>query len=326
MEAGGDEANLFPYHSSFLSSTRDRLVYDENELIPSKPFPAPKKFASIFSLFKSIYFYAVYYSLLFLLFHITTVDLTSTLILLALPNFLFFLSKFEHEQPKRGMPKRIILVRHAESEGNTNQQIYQMIPDNKVQITAKGEKQAIEAGKKLRNIVSDENVHFFVSPYTRSKQTLINIIAGMKISASSYIISEDPRLREQDWGNFQIEEEMKRCTAERSQFGPFYYRFPKGEAGSDVFVRITSFISTLHREFRACKGLRILSLSAMVSLCGYFLCVISNGLWLSSICCGTLTTANLPSSNSNLTTPTSSLPPSNVIPCNLLPSDLQWAL
>jgi len=35
---------------------------------------------------------------------------------------------------------------------------------------------------------------------------------------------------------------------ERKAFGRFYYRFPKGEAGFDVYSRVTSFISTVLRD------------------------------------------------------------------------------
>ena len=38
--------------------------------------------------------------------------------------------------------------------------------------------------------------------------------------------------------------------SERKAFGRFYYRFPNGEAGFDVYSRVTSFISTVG----CCRG------------------------------------------------------------------------
>jgi broad specificity phosphatase PhoE len=38
------------------------------------------------------------------------------------------------------------------------------------------------------------------------------------------------------------------AKSERSEFGRFYYRFPSGEAGLDVYNRVSSFISTLVRD------------------------------------------------------------------------------
>lgn len=52
---------------------------------------------------------------------------------------------------------------------------------------------------------------------------------------------EDVQLREQDFGNFQMAEEKLRLMAERKEFGRFFYRFPNGESGADVYDRITIF-------------------------------------------------------------------------------------
>ena len=38
------------------------------------------------------------------------------------------------------------------------------------------------------------------------------------------------------------------AKAERSEFGRFFYRFPSGEAGLDVYNRVSSFIPTLVRD------------------------------------------------------------------------------
>ena len=40
---------------------------------------------------------------------------------------------------------------------------------------------------------------------------------------------EDPRLREQEWGNFQDPQEMEKIKEQRRETGAFYYRFPTGE-------------------------------------------------------------------------------------------------
>ena len=40
---------------------------------------------------------------------------------------------------------------------------------------------------------------------------------------------EDPRLREQEWGNFQVPSKMADIMKERRRTGAFYYRFPTGE-------------------------------------------------------------------------------------------------
>lgn len=54
---------------------------------------------------------------------------------------------------------------------------------------------------------------------------------------------------EQQFGNFQRTEDMKSYKKEREMFGRFYYRFPDGESGLDVYSRVSSFIGTLFREW-----------------------------------------------------------------------------
>ena len=56
-------------------------------------------------------------------------------------------------------------------------------------------------------------------------------------------------LSEQQFGNFQNSEVMDQFKASRSDFGRFYYRFPEGEAGLDVYNRATSFIATMFRDW-----------------------------------------------------------------------------
>lgn len=40
------------------------------------------------------------------------------------------------------------------------------------------------------------------------------------------------------FGNFQNHEEMQQCKRQRNSFGRFYYRFPDGESGLDVYTRV----------------------------------------------------------------------------------------
>lgn len=40
---------------------------------------------------------------------------------------------------------------------------------------------------------------------------------------------EDPRIREQEWGNFQEPSQMDAIMVERRKIGAFFYRFPTGE-------------------------------------------------------------------------------------------------
>lgn len=147
---------------------------------------------------------------------------------------------------KNRLPKRIILVRHCESEGNVDSARYCEEADWRIPLSALGREQAIEVGHKLKAIVGDDPLYFYCSPYLRTKQTLA---LAMRALRENPVVGarEEPRLTEQQFGNFQNAEEMQRFKSNRGAFGRFYYRFPNGESGLDVYNRITSFIGTLFR-------------------------------------------------------------------------------
>jgi len=62
-------------------------------------------------------------------------------------------------------------------------------------------------------------------------------------------VIEEPRLREQDWANFQITGDIEDQKELRNAYGHFFYRFREGESGSDVYDRISSFMETLYRHW-----------------------------------------------------------------------------
>ncbi|KAL6177292.1 hypothetical protein ACLB2K_048818 [Fragaria x ananassa] len=102
-------------------------------------------------------------------------------------------------------PRRIILVRHGQSEGNVDEGVYTRVSDPKIGLTEKGVADAEECGRRIREMFEEDQVHnwkvyFYVSPYKRAVDTLKGLgkafersrIAGMR---------EEPRLREQDFAD-----------------------------------------------------------------------------------------------------------------------------
>jgi len=149
----------------------------------------------------------------------------------------------------RCRPKRIILVRHGESEGNKDRSAYSQTPDSQIQLTRLGKLQGEAAGTQIRKLVGESSVRFFYSPYMRTRQTLHCILKAFE--GQEVQMCAEPRLREQDFGNFQDVEQMSEVYKERQKFGRFYYRFPNGEAGTDVFDRVSDFWSSLLRSMDA---------------------------------------------------------------------------
>lgn len=108
--------------------------------------------------------------------------------------------------PTPPRPRRIILVRHGQSEGNVDESVYARVADPKISLTAKGKAEAEECGWRIREMIEEDGaddwkVYFYVSPYKRTLETLQHLgrafersrIAGMR---------EEPRIREQDFGRF----------------------------------------------------------------------------------------------------------------------------
>jgi broad specificity phosphatase PhoE len=156
---------------------------------------------------------------------------------------------------KRVLPKRIILIRHGESQGNIDETAYQNTPDWQIRLTEKGREQAEQTGKMLREMLErdkieepekDPKVFFYISPYRRSKETAAGI--AQSLDPEMIIgVREEPQLREQDFGNFQ-DGQMIKTKNERQAFGRFFYRFPDGESGADVYDRMTIFEDHMVRD------------------------------------------------------------------------------
>ncbi|KAI9918847.1 hypothetical protein PsorP6_011276 [Peronosclerospora sorghi] len=163
-------------------------------------------------------------------------------------------------QKKKRFPKRLILVRHGQSEGNIDPLLYGRVPDNAMHLTELGYEQAVAAGESIKNIVGNETMvtrycracdcqRFIVSPYVRTIETFSGILKAWGFEGKSIPWSEEPRIREQDFGNFQEPMKIREYKAQRRRFGSFFYRFPSGESPADVYDRASSFLESLYRMF-----------------------------------------------------------------------------
>eukprot|EP00536_Pseudo-nitzschia_multiseries_P011363 jgi/Psemu1/176013/gw1.382.76.1 len=177
------------------------------------------------------------------------------------------------------MPEKLVLIRHGQSLGNVDERVYATTPDNAMPITNLGWEQARKAGRILKDKILNpgESVHFMVSPYVRTVETFHGIVSAWcdpdgpefasihdhnrrvnawyeRLTELGLTWNEDPRIREQDFGNYQNPVATKRAKEERHRFGAFYYRFNNGESGSDVFDRVSTFLDSLWRSFETNKS------------------------------------------------------------------------
>ena len=153
-------------------------------------------------------------------------------------------------------PRRIILIRHAESMGNADHSVYLTTPDWKITLSERGRQQAKEAGYILaKNLMSlssnpsDHRIGIYLSPFRRSRETWLSLKEEISHRPIAFI-KEDPRLREHEWGHMTSLEERQSELTKSIQYGTFFYRFPNGgESGADVYDRCSGFLDTIHRDF-----------------------------------------------------------------------------
>mmetsp|Transcript_96561 Transcript_96561/g.272972 ORF Transcript_96561/g.272972 Transcript_96561/m.272972 type:complete len:503 (+) Transcript_96561:48-1556(+) len=145
------------------------------------------------------------------------------------------LARMVAESARELLPKRIIMVRHGESEGNVDKSVYQRKPDNALELTDRGSAQALAAGLRIKGLIGEDKVHLFVSPFQRTLQTARNI--ALALGDQIIHTEKDPRIREQEFGNLQGAD-FETYREEQKMVGRYFYRFPTGESGADVYVRV----------------------------------------------------------------------------------------
>jgi len=115
--------------------------------------------------------------------------------------------------------------------------------DNLCELTDKGRGQARVAGERIRQLLGNKGtISVIVSPFERTQQTLYSLQQNLG-NVAVRCVYIDPRVREQEFGNFQ--EDMKRHSADAAEVGRFYYRRPTGESGADVYDRAAAFWDSL---------------------------------------------------------------------------------
>jgi broad specificity phosphatase PhoE len=140
--------------------------------------------------------------------------------------------------------------------------VNQTTSNHQICLTERGFNQARHAGQRLVTLLREnERVLVYTSPYKRARQTANEITAVLRDSGVEYRTREEPRLREQDFGNFQgDQQEMQRIWMDRARYGHFFYRIPHGESAADVYDRCAGFNETLFRQFNSDKFPEVLVL------------------------------------------------------------------
>lgn len=148
-----------------------------------------------------------------------------------------------------GWPKTLVLVRHAESEGNIRsaaERAAHPVSTHAYGLTPRGQEQARITGDYLKARFGEFDT-YYTSYYRRSIET-------MKLMYPHARVYEDPRLAEGQRGMWHVmDDEMvqQRFPEEKvrkEREGLYHYRPFGGENWADIELRIHSFLGTLTRD------------------------------------------------------------------------------
>jgi broad specificity phosphatase PhoE len=145
-------------------------------------------------------------------------------------------------------PKKIIIMRHAESQEDVDKSVYAHTSDLDVALSPNGEKQSVDVSYKLAGRIDGRHVHFYISPGLRLRQTCDLMVAHFPKTLSSTFTVE-PLILKQFWGDVTVEN-RREIEIARYKEGVLVYRFPNGESGQQLVARFKLFVENLRNNFQ----------------------------------------------------------------------------
>eukprot|EP01113_Clastostelium_recurvatum_P037018 TRINITY_DN5370_c0_g1_i1.p1 TRINITY_DN5370_c0_g1~~TRINITY_DN5370_c0_g1_i1.p1 ORF type:complete len:583 (+),score=91.49 TRINITY_DN5370_c0_g1_i1:29-1777(+) len=161
------------------------------------------------------------------------------------------------QQTRPKWPKRLVIVRHGQSEQNAALDLMQPdidtlagVRDADIRLTEIGEWQAQQCGRYLATTPQFDVC--FTSPYTRTIQTAEHIISQLPYKLK---LHKENWLREKEFGHLhgltpaQVKAKFPQEYEIRVRDGRYWYRFPGGENYCDVELRLHCFLEKLSRDY-----------------------------------------------------------------------------
>lgn len=137
--------------------------------------------------------------------------------------------------------RRIIVVRHAESEEDINPNLNDEVSDYEISLTNKGVIQAKDMTQNvLSRLVSYNSIGLWTSPSNRAQQTVSIIKADIPQDVCRGIVIEE-RIRNLNWGSV-TRKNIKEIEQERYDVGVLYYQFPDGDHSPTFVSNIYQFV------------------------------------------------------------------------------------
>ena len=139
--------------------------------------------------------------------------------------------------------KRIIVIRHAESEEDISPNLNGERIDKEISITRNGKIQARNTVRRvLERVCSYDSVRIYSSPSNRAVETAQIIESGLRWVKADLLI--EPRIRNLNWGN-TAPENIRHVEKERYEAGVLYYKFSGGDNSATFVGLIGCFISEI---------------------------------------------------------------------------------
>lgn len=156
---------------------------------------------------------------------------------------------------------RIFLIRHAESDGNVDHTVRLDVPDHALDLSARGRRQALTAGRWLDQHLQTLDapppfIRVWTSPYRRTRETARLI--SEQLTHTPWDLREHINLCEQQFGLFEGFDESEWASAFPDEWrhyekclrhnGRFWARMPLGESRFDVAVRVHQAFGSFYRD------------------------------------------------------------------------------
>jgi len=150
------------------------------------------------------------------------------------------------------MLKKVLLVRHAQSEEDVNPNLRDRIADRRISITEEGRKQIAELVAALApHVALYRRIRVYTSPSSRAGQTTSLFTASFP--HTRFDVRQEERIRNLNWGGV-TEKTIHEVEKERYRVGVLYFQFPNGDNTPEFVREIEAFVSEIlsHGVSRTC--------------------------------------------------------------------------
>lgn len=145
-------------------------------------------------------------------------------------------------------PRKIIVMRHAESQEDVDKMVYAHTADLNVALSPAGKKQSVNVSAKLAGLLSGRIVHFYISPGLRLRQSY-DLITAHFPKTIQHSFTVETLILKQFWGDVTVDN-RREIEIARYKEGMLVYRFPNGESGPQLVGRFRLFIENLRNDFQ----------------------------------------------------------------------------